>query len=243
MILSRLYRFIDDVSAMKELKSDHRKIISKLKRKKLTNLSKRKLVHIVRRCRQVEHNSVSGLFLEVGYALVGTSILISSFKNADRRFKIYDIIGAIPPPRNENSTDNTSGNAENTKPIKALKNDGNSFYMHENEFYEKRTINFKAYGINPDDVKIEFIKGSIQDNFQINVNIAFAHIDLGLYEPVKICLESIFPQLSLGGYIILDDYYEWGGCRKATDEYLKTIAGQYELRDKYRSLSIKRISY
>jgi asparagine synthase (glutamine-hydrolysing) len=39
----------------------------------------------------------------------------------------------------------------------------------------------------------------------------------------------------------LDDYHDWGGCRKATDEYLQGIAGQYALDDAAESLKITRV--
>jgi asparagine synthase (glutamine-hydrolysing) len=52
--------------------------------------------------------------------------------------------------------------------------------------------------------------------------IAFAHIDCDWYEPVRLCLERIYPILSIQGYLVLDDYYDYGGCKKAVDEFLIT---------------------
>ncbi|MBX9848970.1 MAG: TylF/MycF family methyltransferase [Rhodocyclaceae bacterium] len=60
------------------------------------------------------------------------------------------------------------------------------------------------------------------------------------YDPVKVCLERLFPRLSVGGSIVLDDCHHWGGCRKATDEYLRTVSGQFSLDDTARSLKITR---
>lgn len=34
------------------------------------------------------------------------------------------------------------------------------------------------------------------------------------------CLQAIYPHLSEGGFIILDDYNDYGGCRRATDASL-----------------------
>ncbi|MBH8571518.1 hypothetical protein I8752_00450 [Nostocaceae cyanobacterium CENA369] len=48
----------------------------------------------------------------------------------------------------------------------------------------------------------------------------YAHIDCDWYEPVKFCLESIYPILSKGDYIALDDYYDYGGCKKAVNEFI-----------------------
>jgi asparagine synthase (glutamine-hydrolysing) len=49
--------------------------------------------------------------------------------------------------------------------------------------------------------------------------VAFAHIDVDWYEPVLTSLKRIFPHLVVGGSIILDDYHDWGGCRKATENF------------------------
>ena len=50
--------------------------------------------------------------------------------------------------------------------------------------------------------------------------IALLHIDADWYESVKICLETFYPKVSKGGYIVIDDYGKWEGCKKAVDEYL-----------------------
>ena len=67
---------------------------------------------------------------------------------------------------------------------------------------------------------MSLIKGLVQDTMRIDQPVAFAHVDVDWYEPVLTCLQRVFPKLVEGGSIILDDYHDWGGCRKATDEYI-----------------------
>ena len=55
--------------------------------------------------------------------------------------------------------------------------------------------------------------------------IAFAHIDCDWYDPVKLCLARIVPRLSAGAYVVLDDYNDYGGCRRAVDEFLQAGPG------------------
>ncbi len=241
-IFRRLYHLFDDASSLKELKSDERKIILKIKRKRLTYLSNSRLVHIVRRSKQLEHNSVKGIFMEAGCALGGSSILISLIKNPTRSLKVYDVFGMIPPPTNQDPVE-VHERYQHISSGKSGGIGGDAYYGYEKDLYDKVLNNFSAFGVDPVYNNVELIKGLVQDTLLINEPVALAHIDVDWYEPVKICLERIFPNLSLGGYIILDDYYDWGGCKKATDEYLKKITGEYELGDKYGSLSIKRISF
>jgi O-methyltransferase len=55
-----------------------------------------------------------------------------------------------------------------------------------------------------------------------NSRIAFAHIDLDLYHSVADALEFIYPRLSPGGVIVLDDYgFETTpGAKEAADEFV-----------------------
>jgi asparagine synthase (glutamine-hydrolysing) len=47
-----------------------------------------------------------------------------------------------------------------------------------------------------------------------------AHIDCDWYDPVSYCLRSIAPKISVGGIVLIDDFYDYGGCRTAVDEFL-----------------------
>lgn len=49
--------------------------------------------------------------------------------------------------------------------------------------------------------------------------IAVLRLDGDWYESTKICFEHLYERVSRGGVILLDDYYCWEGCRKATDEF------------------------
>ena len=74
--------------------------------------------------------------------------------------------------------------------------------------------------------RVHIVKGWFQDTFpsvQIR-DIAILHIDADWYESVKLCLEKFYDSVQPGGYIVLDDYGDWEGCRIATDEFLKKRA-------------------
>jgi hypothetical protein len=50
-------------------------------------------------------------------------------------------------------------------------------------------------------------------------DLALLRLDGDWYESTRLCLEHLYPLLSPGGVLILDDYNSWSGCKKATDEY------------------------
>ena len=72
--------------------------------------------------------------------------------------------------------------------------------------------------------------------------IALLHIDADWYASVKLCLEHLYDLVVPGGYIVIDDYGQWEGCRKAVDEFLAgrlqeartLLSGYYRLEDPQR---------
>jgi hypothetical protein len=49
--------------------------------------------------------------------------------------------------------------------------------------------------------------------------ISVLRLDTDWYESTRKELEVLYPRLSIGGVLIIDDYGHWAGCKKATDEY------------------------
>jgi O-methyltransferase len=49
--------------------------------------------------------------------------------------------------------------------------------------------------------------------------ISVLRLDGDWYESTRVCLEFLYPLMSSGGVVILDDYFCWQGCAKATEEF------------------------
>jgi len=69
---------------------------------------------------------------------------------------------------------------------------------------------------------VTFHKGWFHKTFpKTNIEaIALLHVDADFYDSVRLTLETWGPHVSNGGYIQIDDYSSFTGCRKAVDEYL-----------------------
>jgi hypothetical protein len=50
--------------------------------------------------------------------------------------------------------------------------------------------------------------------------IALLRLDTDWYESTRHELIHLYPKLTPGGILIIDDYGHWQGARKAVDEYL-----------------------
>ena len=51
--------------------------------------------------------------------------------------------------------------------------------------------------------------------------IAILRLDADWYASTKICLDFLFEKIVAGGFVIIDDYGAFDGCRKAVDEFIK----------------------
>ena len=79
--------------------------------------------------------------------------------------------------------------------------------------------NLASTGYDMDRVKL--IKGKVEDTIPdlAPSQISLLRLDTDWYESTRHELIHLFPRLSVGGVLILDDYGHWQGSRKATDEY------------------------
>jgi asparagine synthase (glutamine-hydrolysing) len=214
-----------------------RELIFRILSKRLTYLSGIRLANLANTCRSIENAGLPGIFVEAGCALGGSAILIASLKKHERPLFIYDVFEMIPPPTKEDTRD-VHKRYQTIVQGKSKGICGDQYYGYIENLYEVVQSNLKNFGINCKDRSVSLIKGLVQQTMKIDQPIAFVHIDVDWYEPVLTCLENVFPNLVVGGSIILDDYNDWGGCRKAADEYLQKVDGQFVLDDSAGSLKI-----
>ncbi len=69
--------------------------------------------------------------------------------------------------------------------------------------------------------KVHFIKGKVEETIPDKApsQIALLRLDTDWYESTYHELVHLFPLLSPGGVLIIDDYGHWAGARKAVDTY------------------------
>jgi predicted O-methyltransferase YrrM len=242
--VQRIKRYLNRMASPNPLSSvanaETRELVSRIRACKLTYLSDRKFASLANTCSAIEQERLPGAFIEAGCALGGSAILIASLKNSERPFFIYDVFGMIPPPTKEDTQD-VHDRYRTIVEGKSVGIDGDKYYGYQENLYDVVQANLRRFGIDPERQSVSLIKGLVQDTMHIDQPVAFAHVDVDWYEPVLTCLERIFPRLVEGGSIILDDYNDWGGCRKATDEYLRGVSGQFALDDTAGSMKITRV--
>jgi hypothetical protein len=68
---------------------------------------------------------------------------------------------------------------------------------------------------------MHFVKGRVEDTLPARApnNICLLRLDTDWFESTRHELVHLFPRLSQGGVLIVDDYGQYRGSRKAVDEY------------------------
>lgn len=69
--------------------------------------------------------------------------------------------------------------------------------------------------------RLRLVEGLVQDTLpraRPSV-ISLLHLDTDLYESTRVELEALYPLVSPGGVVIVDDYGKWAGATRAVDDY------------------------
>lgn len=189
-------------------------IINEVSEFTLTNSER--IVSLIRAVQHLEKHNIPGDIVECGVWKGGSIIAIlktlMALKSFDRNIYLYDTFEGMSVP---NAIDLSY------KGESALK-----FYS-ENEDYcnsslEEVKKNVQKIGY-PND-KIHYVKGKVEDtipSYGVSKEISLLRLDTDWYESTLHELIHLFPRLTTGGLIIIDDYGHWQGCKKAVDEYLK----------------------
>jgi O-methyltransferase len=168
--------------------------------------------------KQVIDNKVPGVLVECGVA-AGAQIAAMEMANTENRLILaYDSFEGIPLGGVYDLEQPGIGKPKHdvTLPLsERLVSSGITKHS-----IDKVKRNFDQLGIPYKNV--QFIKGWFQDTLPLNniSDIALLRLDGDLYESTMVCLEYLFPKVSKGGIVIIDDY-ALAGANKAFHEYME----------------------
>jgi O-methyltransferase len=87
---------------------------------------------------------------------------------------------------------------------------------------EEAKQNFRNYGLL--DEQVQFLKGFFIDTLPDAPieSLSVLRVDCDLYESVMQSLEYLYPKVSVGGYVIIDDYGALPPAKRAVEDYRKS---------------------
>lgn len=216
-------------------------IVREVKARKLTYLSSQKILVLVDECRRAVKRNTASLVLECGCALGGSAAIISRLRPHDSLVALFDTFEGMPPPTENDSADVharyeviSSGNSAGI--------DGDEYYGYRKDL--QAHVRAVIDELLPERLarSTTLVKGLVQNTLPHNQVIAFAHIDVDWYDPVKVCAQTLFPNLEVGGSLVFDDYSDYESCRRAVDEYFDDKQSMIEMDTRAGSCRIRRIA-
>ena len=157
-------------------------------------------------------NRITGDFIETGVWRGGACIMMRAILKAynviDRRVWVADSFQGLPAPD-----------------VDRYPADADSDYHTFEELsipFETVQRNFEKYGLLDD--QVVFLKGWFKDTLPKAPidRLALLRLDGDLYESTIDALNALYDKLSVGGYVIVDDYHVVPGCNKAIGDFLKS---------------------
>lgn len=176
-----------------------------------TMIGLNRLNHIESMMRDLLSNHIPGDIVETGVWRGGVIILMQALleenKTKDRKIWAFDSFEGLPIPNTSKYPADKESSLHKIKLLKASLEDVQK--------------NIKDYNLQIEN--IVFCKGWFKDTLAKNSieKIALLHIDSDLYESTYLSLSHLYPKLSEGAYIIIDDYNAFPFCKEAVDLYRK----------------------
>ena len=186
----------------------------------LTQVGVRGLIATMMACRHVIKRKLEGDFVECGVWRGGCSILAANmFKlhGVSKKIYLFDTFEGMTPPTEYDFKEISGLSALG----KFTDNQRDGFNQWNYSAIDEVKENFRKADLLSDN--IIFIKGDVSETLGNKENlpekISLLRLDTDFYESTKSELEVLYPLLTIGGNLIIDDYGVWAGPRKATDEY------------------------
>ncbi len=157
----------------------------------------------------VIQKGVPGDLIETGVWRGGSCIFMRGILKAygvkDRRVWVADSFAGLPRPNPEKYPADLGDTQYTSTPVAIS--------------LEQVQGNFERYGLLDDQVK--FLKGWFKDTLPTAPieRLAVLRLDGDMYESTWDGLSNLYSKLSVGGYVIVDDYHVIPGCRKAITDY------------------------
>ncbi|OLE21256.1 MAG: macrocin O-methyltransferase, partial [Catenulispora sp. 13_1_20CM_3_70_7] len=159
--------------------------------------------------RDVLQRQVPGDLIETGVWRGGATIFmrasLEAYGDTARRVWVADSFAGLPRPDPAYAAD-TANTLWNDPRLAAS--------------LDQVKANFARYGLL--DERVRFLVGWFRDTLPKAPieQLSILRLDGDLYESTMDALRCLYPKLSIGGYIIVDDYGVEGlGCRRAVDEF------------------------
>lgn len=202
-----------------------------------TMIGIRRLDNIQALLQDILQHQVPGDLIETGVWRGGGTIfmrgLLKVYGVRDRRVWVADSFEWFPRPDQEGVSSRTFSSPELANIRKgppAAHVQMILDQLKQRTSYEAVRENFARYGLLDD--QVQFLPGWFHETLPSAPieRLALLRLDGDLYDSTYDAIKALYPRLSSGGYVIVDDYGVFIECRQAIHDYLDAIGTQVELQ-------------
>jgi hypothetical protein len=188
-----------------------------------TMTSSARLQAVLDAVRYAERRSLPGAFVECGVWRGGSvlaMIMTLQELGAERDVYLYDTFEGMTEPTEHDVSSHGPPALEDWNAARAAGEIPWGQVFGPNAFDEssvRQTVLSTGYP----EHRTHLVRGSVEDTIptQLPGSIALLRLDTDWYESTRHELEHLWELVAPGGIIIIDDYGDWAGARKAVDEF------------------------
>jgi hypothetical protein len=189
-----------------------------------TLTSAERLFSLIEAVRYITRRKIPGSIVECGVwrggSMMAAALALRSLNSAERDLYLFDTFEGMPRPTAED-VHHTGTPA--IKVFTELQTGEDSSSECEATLPEvQAAMTLSGY----DPRRIHYVQGKVEATIPRHApeHIALLRLDTDWYESTRHELEHLYSRLSPGGILIIDDYGDWQGARKATDEFIASHA-------------------
>lgn len=176
---------------------------------------------LVNAVRYVVANDIEGDFVECGVWRGGSSMAVAltlrELGEGRRDLYLYDTFEGMSTPTEEDFA--FDGQVAANKFANRRLSEDSSDWCRSTLDEVEQNLASTGYPIE----RIHFIKGKVEDTLPDRLPggpVSILRLDTDWYESTRHELRHLYPKLTRGGVLIVDDYGHWAGAKKAVDEYV-----------------------
>jgi len=170
-----------------------------------TLVSQARIQNLYRLARRIEAEAIPGDVIECGVCNGGTAAILAHFATRSPQARLVWLFDSFAGMPETTALDGPAAPAHIGQEVGTIENVERALAL-----------------VGADQERVRIMPGWFQDTFpRVSIQkIALLNIDADWYESVKLCLETFYERVVPGGFVSIDDYGYWPGCKVAVDEFL-----------------------